>query len=249
MTPNILGNTITTASSLDAIASEWNVTLNFNETGGMKDNATFGEATDANDGEPPDDYDSPKPPSPMQPYLRAWFNDNLSAPYGQLWEDFRSYPDTKKIWELYVIWKCTSSNLTNITISWDTGGFAGCEYDSVVLWRYDPFDDEWDFAADMLVATNYIYEPRWFNEQWLRDQFQIIAGIQDTTPPLTNCTLEGEKEGDLYVGPVAVTLNATDDMSGVNYTMYSVDRGEWYQYVDPFVVSDYGEHIVWFYSV
>ena len=249
LTNNILGNTIITVSSLDAIASEWNVTLNFNETGGMKDNATFGEAIDANDGNPPDVYDSPKPPSPIQPYIRAWFDDNLSAPYGKLWEDFRRYPDTEKMWELYVIWKCSSSNLTNITISWDVGGFTGCEYNSVVLWRYDPFDDEWDFAADMLVATNYIYEPRWFNAQWLTDQFQIIAGIQDTTPPETTYMLEGEKEGDLYVGPVTVTLNATDDMSGVNYTMYSADSGEWSPYVGSFVISDYGGHIVCFYSV
>jgi len=246
---NILGNTIITASSLDATTSEWNVTLNLNETGGKMDYVVFGEAIEANDGDPPDVYDSPKPPTPMQPYLRAWFDDNLSAPYGQLWEDFRRYPDIEKIWELYVIWKCSSSNLTNIMISWDVGGFTGCEYNSVVLWRYDPFDQEWDFAADMLIADSYIYAPRWFNSQWLKDQFQIIAGIQDTTPPETTYTLDGEKEGDLYVGPVTVTLDATDDMSGVNYTMHSVDMSEWYQYVDPFVVSDYGEHIVWFYSV
>jgi len=246
---SMINNTIITASSLDVTASEWDVTLNFNETGGKMDYVVFGEAPDANDGNPPDIYDSPKPPAPMQPYLRAWFDDNLSVPYGKLWEDFRHYPDTEKTWELYVIWKSSVSNLTNITISWDVDRFIGCEYNSVVLWRYDPFDDEWDFAADMLVSTNHTYVPRWFNEQWLTDQFQIIAGIQDTTPPVTNCTLEGEKEGDLYVGPVTVTLNATDDMSGVNYTMYSVDRGEWFQYVDPFIVSEDGERIVWFYSV
>ncbi|GAG64299.1 unnamed protein product, partial [marine sediment metagenome] len=75
------------------------------------------------------------------------------------------------------------------------------------------------------------------------------AGLQDTTPPLTTYALEGEKEGDLYAGPVTVTLNATDDMSGVNYTMYQLDGGIWQEYNNPFVVSDYGGHIVWFYSV
>jgi len=236
-------------SSSGTLAIEWDVTLNFNEDGGKLDYAIFGEAPDANDGEPPDSYDAPKPPAPQPPYIRAWFDDNLPIPYGKLWEDYRKYPDTKKVWDLYAKWECYDANLTNITISWDVGGFTGCEYNSVVLWRYDPFDEEWDFAADMLVSNNYVYMPRWFNEQWLIDSFQIIAGIQDTTPPETTYTLDGEKEGDLYVGPVTVTLNATDDMSGVNYTMYSVDMSEWYQYVDPFVVSDYGEHIVWFYSV
>ena len=231
------------------LAIEWSVTLNFNEDGGKLDYAIFGEAPDANDGDPPDSYDSPKPPAPQPSYIRAWFDDNLPIPYGKLWEDYRQYPDTEKIWDLYAKWECYDANLTNITISWDIDGFTGCEYNSVVLWRYDPFDMEWDFAADMLVATNYIYVSRWFNEQWLTDQFQIIAGMQDTTSPETTYTLDGEKEGDIYVGPVTVTLNATDDMSGVNYTMYSVDTGEWFQYVDSFVVSEYGDHIVRFYSV
>ena len=238
-------------SPVGTLAIEWIVTLNFKEDSGKLDYVVFGEASDANDGDPPDSYDAPKPPAPQTPYLRAWFDDNLPMPYNKLWEDFRQYPDTNKTWNLSAKWECYNANLTNITISWDIGGFMGCEYNSIVLWRYDPFDIEWDIVADMLVSNNYVYTPRWFNEQWLMDQFQIVAGIEekDTTPPVTTCALEGEKEGDIYVGPVTVTLNATDDMSGVNYTMYSVDRGEWYQYVDPFVVSDYGDHIVWFYSV
>ncbi|GAH74151.1 unnamed protein product, partial [marine sediment metagenome] len=220
-------------SPTSTLAIEWGVTLNFNEDGGKLDYVVFGEAPDANDGDPPDSYDSPKPPAPQPPYLRAWFDDNLPMPYNKLWEDFRKYPDTNKTWNLSAKWECYSANLTNITISWDIGGFTGCEYNSVVLWRYDPFDMEWKFAADMLVSNNYIYTPRWFNEQWLKDQFQIIAGIKDkdTTPPVTTCALDGEKEGDVYISSVTVTLNATDDMSGVNYTMYCVDRGEWYQYV------------------
>ena len=233
----------------DDMAIEWNITLNFNEDGGKLDYVIFGEAPDANDGEPADIYDSPKPPAPQTPYIRAWFDDNLSMPYNKLWEDYRHYPDTEKVWDLYAKWECYVSNITNITISWDIGGFTGCEYTSVVLWRYDPFDMEWDFVADMLISNNYVYTPRWFNEQWLIDNFQIIAGVQDITPPETTCTLDGEKEGDIYVGPVTVTLNVTDDMSGVNYTMYNVDMMGEYEYVDPFVVSDYGDHIIRFYSV
>ena len=154
---------------------EWDVTLNFDETGGKKDSVVFGEAPDANDGPPADSYDAPKVPEPMQPYIRAWFDDNLPEPYNKSSEDYRRYPDTDKTWELYVIWKCSISNLTDITISWNIDGFTSCEYNSVVLWRYDPFDMKWDFAADMLVSNNYVYTPRWFNMQWLTDQFQIIA--------------------------------------------------------------------------
>ncbi|GAH10784.1 unnamed protein product, partial [marine sediment metagenome] len=162
-----------TISPSSTLAIEWGVTLNFNEEGGTIDYAVFGEAPDANDGEPYDDYDEPKPPQPWPPYIRAWFDDNLPMPYNDIWEDYRSYPDTEKVWDLYAKWDCYDSNLTNITISWDIGGFTGCEYNSVVLWWYDPLDQEWDFATDMFIESNYVYAPRYFGGSWLTDQFQI----------------------------------------------------------------------------
>ena len=55
--------------------------------------------------------------------------------------------------------------------------------------------------------------------------------------------------GSAYISPVEVTLTATDDNSGVDYTKYKVDTGNWTTYVAPFTVSDDGTHIVYFYSV
>ena len=75
------------------------------------------------------------------------------------------------------------------------------------------------------------------------------APPEDTTPPETTCELEGEMEGDVYISDVTVYLNATDDISGVNYTMYKLDHGEFEIYEEPFVVSEDGEHTVYFYSV
>ena len=72
----------------------WDVTLNFNESGGRIDYVVFGEAPDANDGPPADSYDQPKPPAQMPPYVRAWFDDNLSSPYNQLSKDYREYNNT-----------------------------------------------------------------------------------------------------------------------------------------------------------
>ena len=78
----------------------------------------------------------------------------------------------------------------------------------------------------------------------------LIVGGEDTEAPITTCILEGEMEGDVYISNVIVTLEAIDYISGVNYTMYKLDDGgEWTVYEDPFVVSDDGEHTVYFYSV
>jgi len=87
----------------------------------------------------------------------------------------------------------------------------------------------------------------------------------DTIPPVTEHEFDGViGEDGWFVSDVTVTLSAEDQMpfvlrsrsttlstgsSGVNYTMYKVDDGEWTTYVDPFVVTEDGEHILYYYSV
>jgi hypothetical protein len=63
----------------------------------------------------------------------------------------------------------------------------------------------------------------------------------DTTSPVTTCTITGEN-------PVTITLNATDDMSGVNHTYYKIDNGTYAVYTTPVQNSVPGEHTVYFYS-
>jgi len=77
----------------------------------------------------------------------------------------------------------------------------------------------------------------------------LIVGGEDNEPPITTCILDGEMEGDVYVTDVTVTLEAIDYLSGVNYTMYKLDEGEWTEHEDSFVVSDDGEHTFYYYSV
>jgi len=76
--------------------------------------------------------------------------------------------------------------------------------------------------------------------------------FDDITPPVTTCTLnppEPNGNNSWYVSDVEVTLNATDDMSGVNATYYNVDYGEWEIYDVPFVVWKDGVHLVVYFSV
>jgi hypothetical protein len=73
--------------------------------------------------------------------------------------------------------------------------------------------------------------------------------ITDVTPPITTCTLTGEMENGIYISNVTVTLTATDNGSGVDYTTYKLDNDTWALYTTPVVVSDDGNHTVLFYSV
>ncbi len=64
----------------------------------------------------------------------------------------------------------------------------------------------------------------------------------DTTPPVTTCALDPpEPDGDngWYVNDVNVTLNATDDMSGVKEIKYRVGSGSWQT-----ITGDNGSFIV-----
>ncbi|MFA5102979.1 MAG: hypothetical protein WC525_07475 [Candidatus Thermoplasmatota archaeon] len=74
----------------------------------------------------------------------------------------------------------------------------------------------------------------------------------DTTPPVTTALLDPpDPTGDQgwYTVAVCVTLNATDDESGVNATYYQVNAGGWVSYTHPFCINDTGVFIIEFYSV
>lgn len=62
---------------------------------------------------------------------------------------------------------------------------------------------------------------------------------QDNTPPNLQISLNGQQNGQgWFIGPVTVTITATDIESGINTLDYSVDLGgQLNQYTGPFVVT------------
>lgn len=71
----------------------------------------------------------------------------------------------------------------------------------------------------------------------------------DTVSPVTNVSLNGtEGSNDWFVSNVTVTLEAEDNLSGVEDTYYALDDGNWTTYTAPFVISEEGEHTITFYS-
>ena len=79
-----------------------------------------------------------------------------------------------------------------------------------------------------------------------------IVSFDDITPPVTTCTLNPEEPDGLngwYVSDVEVTLNATDDMSGVNVTEYRINGGSIQIYTEPFTVTIDGLHTVEYRSI
>jgi hypothetical protein len=128
----------------------WQVPINIDD-GTFKgtDNVVMGEAINGVDGGV-DPHDAPHSPFPPPPYLQAYFDDGLSAPYNQLSADFRHYCDgVAKTWVLTVAVNGGGS-LFNIT--WNPADFAPSEYASVYL--RDAGTNA--ILADMLATGTYV---------------------------------------------------------------------------------------------
>ena len=71
-------------------------------------------------------------------------------------------------------------------------------------------------------------------------------GVEDCTAPVT--TISGVDDGGVYNENVTITLSATDDKSGVNETIYTVNGGTTTTYSAPFIVDTVGDNEVAYWS-
>jgi len=161
---------------------EWSLTLNITETNDLKDHVTLGEKIIASNGK--DNYDMPKPPTPQQPYIRAWFKTSLDLPYNELWEEYREYPNNYNVWNFTVMWAPENDSSTSVTISWDTSHVINNEYTSTNLYSND------GLIADMITENNYTY----LHSANTPYSFQVICQSEtpsngDTNETETNSTL------------------------------------------------------------
>lgn len=95
--------------------------------------------------------------------------------------------------------------------------------------------------------TVYVYA--WDNAGYPSGNQAYGSVCYDVTAPVTTATLNGTFAGSEYDGPVQVTLNRSDNASGVAVTYYQVDGGGLNVYSSPFTVSGVGAHTVLFHSV
>ncbi len=97
-------------------------------------------------------------------------------------------------------------------------------------------------SSTNISEVNHIYSD---NQLWETDSKED----NDTTPPVTNVSLNGTlSEHGIYSTHVEVTLNATDDLSGVNITYYMINGGKNEIYIEPFLVGD-GMYNIFYWSI
>lgn len=71
----------------------------------------------------------------------------------------------------------------------------------------------------------------------------------DKTAPETHAVLEGSFDGYNYTSDVTVSLYASDAVSGVASTLYSLDDSSWLEYSGSLVVSTEGSHLLKYKSI
>ncbi len=83
----------------------------------------------------------------------------------------------------------------------------------------------------------------------VEEEKSIIIKI-DYSPPETKYLVNAKYGKDGWIkGTAKIKLIANDSLSGVSYTMYKIDDGEWKYYGGDFSLSTNGIHIIRFYSV
>jgi parallel beta-helix repeat protein len=190
----------------------WSVKIDFTAVENVTDFVVFGEKPDADDGQ--DTYDVPKPPIPGSPYVYAWFDTNLSPPYNTLWEDYKFYPDSNKIWALSLLCDVSEpQGYTNVTIQWNASRVNASEYrnGSVVLYNCENQD-----AINMILSSNYTLNAT-LNTMY---QFQIICN--EYKGPMASFTYAPEKPTIHDI----VQFNDSSTAFGSNIVNWTWDLGD-----------------------
>lgn len=119
-----------------------------------------------------------------------------------------------------------------------------------------------DYDTDILYLSTYISTGQLYECDEETGNCTLIGDFEggakitclaipyDTTPPVTTHSFNGtEGDNGIYISDVEVTLNATDDLSGVNATYYYVDVPPIpKRYTEPFMVTGEATHLVAYYS-
>ncbi len=74
--------------------------------------------------------------------------------------------------------------------------------------------------------------------------------LTDVEPPTSQHTLDGTMgQNDWYISTVTITIQATDDVSGVDAIFYNINDGEWTEYTEPIEVDEDGDYTFEYYAI
>lgn len=149
------------------------------------------------------------------------------------------------IYELTVTGKYQITTLTTIGFTAEDEGVGVERID------YRLNDGDWMEYEGAFTLPEGFYHIYVIAHDWVHNVGEAHYMIQvGGGEPVTVCHIAPEQpdgNNGWYVNPVTVSFEATDEASGVAFTKYRVDGGEWTRYEEPFELGD-GLHHVEYYS-
>lgn len=145
--------------------------------------------------------------------------------------------------KLYV----TSGSTFSLSATDNLSGVARTEY------RID--GGQWTtYVAAFTVAAEGTHTIDYYSKDNVTntENFKTLTVIVDNTAPVTTISTGDPKytaaDGKLYISSSTIfTLSATDNLSGIAFTAFRIDGGQWTNYA-PFMIEGEGEHIIHYYS-
>ena len=153
---------------------------------------------------------------------------------------------------------------SNVTIN---GTITPVQVDVNVTISYRPLGVTWTTLVTIKTDSNSHYKYTWkttdggtyeIKASWLGDENTspaesetktVTVTLPDSTPPTTTISLSGaEGNNGWFTSDVIVTLSASDDVSEVEKTEYSLDNATWTNYTMPFTITAEGTTIVYYKS-
>ena len=145
-------------------------------------------------------------------------------------------------------WHASAQDVT-LTASGGDGAARTIHYstDGGATWAAVPGD-----SADVNISSDGSHHVEYYASDSLATETTHDAGyvnIDTTAPVTTSADFADNAHSDWQRGPVKVTLQASDTLSGVAATYYQVDGGQEQTYSAPFTVAGEGSHKITFHSV
>ncbi|QQS38734.1 peptidoglycan DD-metalloendopeptidase family protein [Candidatus Woesebacteria bacterium] len=132
-------------------------------------------------------------------------------------------------------------------IYFDFSSFDTTDYNLDTLAIYSSNDGtNWDKEVTQINQNEKI---AWIEINHLT-YFALMGDKNDIDKPQTAIDIVGEKgEGNWYSSNVRVQLDATDNFSGVDYTAYKLNDGDWKEYVGEMEFDSESHYVIEYYSV
>lgn len=135
-----------------------------------------------------------------------------------------------------------------ITYNYKNANLFNINENSLSLYSFNEQTKQWDILPTLLDTTTKTASAQTTHFS----QFALMGEVQDLTPPTTEVAVSGEKGKDnWYRSDVVVELNGNDNEDGVDlqYTLYTLNDNDWFEYETPLVFEKEGSYKITYQSI